>query len=408
MSILLRNFRRWWQPPRSILDQPEHRQVTFLELFYDLVYVVIIAELTHSLAAHVDLEHLFQFLFLFVVVWWAWLNGTFYYEWHGNNDIRTRVFTFAQMFCVMAMAVFAHDATGSTSDGFAISLGAFQLVLTYMWWRTGVHDPGHRPASIPYTVANLVITTMFFASIFVESPSNLYLWSIATLITMILPLMVLVVGRNDREFQKHLAVAARPSHSLVERFGLFTIIVMGEVIVGVVRGIAEHEQLTWEVGIVAMGGMLSAFAIWWLFFDTVSHRLPRENQLWTTLWMYTHLPVNAGIAMIGAANLNVVEYAGEALPLQVRWLLVISISSVLIGIAILIRTVQPHKDFESAYRNTQRSMMGISALIFLLGFTGFETVPLLTCVVALLLIPIVAGLISWTQIAETLSEDATP
>jgi low temperature requirement protein LtrA len=311
------------------------------------------------------------------------------------------------MFCVMAMAVFAHDATGSTSDGFAISLGAFQLVLTYMWWRTGIHDPGHRPASIPYTVANVIVTTLFFVSVFVESPVNLYLWAIATLITMLLPLMVFVVGRNNLEFQKHLEVATHPSHSLVERFGLFTIIVIGEVVVSVVRGVAEYDQLTWDVGVVVVLGMLTAFAMWWLFFDTVSHRLPRENQVWTTLWMYTHLPVNAGIAMIGAANLNVVEHAGEALPQQVRWLLVMSITVVILGIALLIRAVQPHEDFEGAYRNAQRCMIGIAPFLLLFGFTDLWTAPFLVCIVTLLLIPIVAGLISWTQIAETLSEDAT-
>jgi len=80
MGIVVRNFRQWWQSPRNIADRPEHRQVTFLELFYDLVYVVLIAELTHALAAHVDMEHIGQFAFMFVIVWWAWLNGTVYHE----------------------------------------------------------------------------------------------------------------------------------------------------------------------------------------------------------------------------------------------------------------------------------------------------------------------------------------
>jgi low temperature requirement protein LtrA len=53
MSLFVRRFREWWQPPRKASDRIEHRQVTFLELFYDLVYVVIIAELSHALSAHV-------------------------------------------------------------------------------------------------------------------------------------------------------------------------------------------------------------------------------------------------------------------------------------------------------------------------------------------------------------------
>ena len=173
MSLIQRNFRRWWQEPRNILDRLDHRQVTFLELFYDLVYVVLIAELTHALATHVNWQSLLGFAFLFVIVWWAWLNGTVYHDIHGNNDIRTRVFTFLQMVTVAAMAVFAHDAFGETSAGFAISYAAFQLILGYLWWRTGVYDENHRPVTIPYIIAFIITTLLFFLSAFVPDPHPL-------------------------------------------------------------------------------------------------------------------------------------------------------------------------------------------------------------------------------------------
>ena len=96
-------FRRWWQPPRPASDRPEERRVTFLELFYDLVYVVIIAELSHTLAGNMSLAGIGTFVFLFIIVWWAWFNGAMYHDLHGNNDIRTRVFTFLQMLTVAAM-----------------------------------------------------------------------------------------------------------------------------------------------------------------------------------------------------------------------------------------------------------------------------------------------------------------
>lgn len=91
-------------------DREEERSVTFLELFYDLVYVAIIAELAHTLATDVTLAAVAGFAFLFVIVWWAWFNGITYHDLHGNNDIRARVFTFLQMLTVAAMAVFAHNA----------------------------------------------------------------------------------------------------------------------------------------------------------------------------------------------------------------------------------------------------------------------------------------------------------
>ena len=65
MDLLKQYFRTWWQPPRPISDQPEHRSVSFLELFYDLVYVVLIAQLAHGLAEHPDIIHVIHYFFLF-------------------------------------------------------------------------------------------------------------------------------------------------------------------------------------------------------------------------------------------------------------------------------------------------------------------------------------------------------
>jgi low temperature requirement protein LtrA len=95
MTSFIRRFRDWWQVPRRAGERQKHSQVTFLELFYNLVFVVLIAQLAHALAPHVGWVGLGNFTFLFIIVWWAWLNGTTYHNLHGNNDIRTRVFTFA-------------------------------------------------------------------------------------------------------------------------------------------------------------------------------------------------------------------------------------------------------------------------------------------------------------------------
>jgi len=399
MSIFIHNFRRWWQPPRNLHDRPEHRQVTFLELFYDLVYVVLIAELTHALASHVDLEHLRNFAFLFIIVWWAWLNGTIYHELHGNNDIRTRVFTFLQMFTVAGMAVFAHDALGETSVGFALSFTAFQLILTYMWWRTGVHDPNHRPLSRPYVIAFLINTLLFFASVFVDTPDRFYLWGIATLISIILPvIMNLMVGRDDPNIQAQIELSTASTPSLVERFGLFNIIVLGEVLVAVVQGVAGHHDLTLEIGVIGALGMLIAIGLWWVYFDFVSHRLVRKSVILAGLWMYMHLLVTAGIATIGAAVLNVIKHANTQLPTDVRWLLVVSIAIVLIGISIIMYTLQPRTPFESADRKGQIVMMLSSIAIILLGFTTLETIPLLGLVIVFMLAPVLFGLTMWINI----------
>src|SRR5262245_31311995 len=195
-------FRRWWQPPRTTSERPEERRVTFLELFYDLVYVVIIAELAHTLAEHTDLTGLGIFVYLFIIVWWAWCNGALYHDLHGNNDIRTRVFTFLQMFTVATMAVFVHDALGAGSVGFALAYGTFHLILTWLWWRTGVHDPNHRPLSQPFATIFLITSLLFIASVFVPAPWRFMLWGLALLVDLALPL--LMVMRTDAAIQAEL------------------------------------------------------------------------------------------------------------------------------------------------------------------------------------------------------------
>ena len=399
MNSLRQNFRLWWQPPKNIRDREEERTVTFLELFYDLVYVVVIAELAHALAEHADLIGVGTFIFLFVIVWLAWFNGTLYHDLHGNNDIRTRIFTFLQMFTVAAMAVFAHNAFGEGSTGFALSFAAYQLVLTYLWWRTGVHDFNHRPLSQPYSANMFISMLLFVASVFVPLPWRFYLWGLALLLSLVIPMVIfLVQGRNNPDVQEQIEISSAMSPSAVERFGLFTIIVLGEVIVGVVQGVAGHHHLTWLVGGTAALGMLIAIGLWWVYFDFISHHLPLLGQSKTLGWIYLHLPVTIGIAMTGAAVLNVVEHAGEPLPSEVRWLLVGAITVTLVSIALLMRTIQIPQEHHQIYRRGGIVTLVSGFIILLVGFSNLSTIPLLAVLILLLLTPVLYGIVVWIKL----------
>ena len=398
MTSLRRSFRRWWQPPRKVSERPEDRSVTFLELFYDLVYVVLIAQLAHSLSGHVNLAGIGGFAFLFVTVWWAWLNGAIYHDLHGNDDLRTRVFTFLQMFTVAAMAVFAHDALGESSVGFALSFAAYQLILTYLWWRTGVHDPDHRPLSRPYVLAFLFSTLLFVLSVFVPAPWRFGLWGLGLLTSLALPVVTLNMGRNNPQMQAQIDISFSVSPSAVERFGLFTIIVLGEVIVGVVSGVAGHHHLNWLVGITAALGMLIAIGMWWIYFDFISHHPPAAGRATIARWLYLHLPMTIGIAATGAAVLNVVENAGEPLGAEVRWLLVGAIALALVCIAILMRTIQIAPEYYRAYRTGGIVTFVSGLVILLLGFSGLNAIPLLMVLIILMLAPVFYGLKVWITI----------
>lgn len=97
--------------------------VSFLELFYDLVYVVLIAQIAHTLAEHVGWAGVRDFAIVFVLIWLAWLNGTLYHVLNGREDGSSRSFIFAQMTVLVVMAAYIGHAADDVADGrgFAIS-----------------------------------------------------------------------------------------------------------------------------------------------------------------------------------------------------------------------------------------------------------------------------------------------
>ena len=391
-------FRRWWQPARKAGDPHDDRTVSFLELFYDLVYVVLVAELAHALAAHLDVKHIWQFVFLFAIVWWSWLNGTSYHEFHGNNDIRTRVFTFAQMFAVAGMAVFAHNAMGEGSVGFALFYGLFQLVVSILWWRLAVHDPEHHIRGRQFVIIFTISTVLFFVSAFVPTPFRFYIWIFAVLLTLLQPLLQFVIrGSTGRET---VIENITFTHAYVERFGLFTILVLAEVIVGVVQGLTHHEHLTSNAFITGGLGLCIAFALWWLFFDFISHRPPLKSNVAGTTWMYMHLFVTMSIVAVGATVLNVVEHAGEPLDDIVRWTLVGSVAIFLLALVPLMRVITVSDVAKRAYNQGSMIMLAVAVIVALLGFTNLATLPLLIIIVVLMMIPIMYALIFWIKVLD--------
>lgn len=388
-------FRSWWRPARKASEPHDDRTVSFLELFYDLVYVVLVAQLAHALAAHLDVKHLREFVFLFSIVWWSWLNGSWYHEFHGNNDIRTRVFTFLQMFMVAGMAVFAHNALGEGSVGFALFFGLYQLILCYLWWRLAAHDPQHHRENRPYVIAFTVSTLLFFASIFIPLPLRIYVWILAVLISLFQPLLPALF--EPKLSHRETSSVLHFSPAFIERFGLFNILVLAEIIVAVVTGLVEHEQVTVSVFVTGGLGLYIAFAMWWLYFGFVSHRRPLGTQLASMVWLYLHLVVSMSIVATGAAVRNIVEHAGEGLEPSVRWTLVGAMAIYLLSLFVLMRVINVPEGAESGYRRGSFMVLLAALVIALLGFTGLAAAPLLGIIIVLMMIPVVYAVVFWVK-----------
>ncbi|HNC94986.1 MAG TPA: low temperature requirement protein A, partial [Myxococcota bacterium] len=371
---------------------------SFLELFYDLVYVVLIAEISHGLAGHLDPGGLAQFAFLFVLVWLAWVNGSLYHDFHGHDDIRTRVYTFLQMGTVASMAVFAHSAFGPGGVGFALSFAAYQLLLTSLWWQSGVHDVHHRPLSTPYSAAFLLSATMFGVSAFVDASLRNLLWGLGLLLSIAAPIGISLLRPKEEEVKAQLARSMEVSASAVERFALLTLIVLGEVIVGVVRGVAANDHPDMQLLVAAALGLGVAFSLWWLYFDFVSTRHPHPGPVWTMGWMYLHLVVTMGIVVVGAGTLNVIEHAGEPLSPGVRLFLTGALVAVLVGTAGLMRTLKVSAAHAVLYRKATWITLGAAGVVAVLGAVPLSSIPLLAGLLLVLLLPVLYGVQVWIDV----------
>ena len=246
--------------------------MTFLELFFDLVFVVVISQLAHRLAEHPSWPGVGWFVFLFYAVWHSWSNGTLYHDMHGTNDVSARVFTFAQMLAVAVMAAFIADVPGEGSAGFALGYAANSLVLVILWFRTGLHDPSHRAASVPYSLAYLVAAVLFGVSATVEEPERYWLWAIGLAVHVLGIVVAFRRWRPPATQGGDAVIATTPS--FIERMGLFVIIVLGEVIVGAVDGMAEVAPLESGEIVIGLLGVLVAIGLWWIYFDLISSRAP--------------------------------------------------------------------------------------------------------------------------------------
>jgi low temperature requirement protein LtrA len=391
------SFRRLWRPPGRFEDRDPDRSVTFLELFFDLVFVAVIAQLAHRLAEHPDWSGVGWFVFLFYAVWSSWINGTYYHDLHTTNDLSIRLFTFAQMLAVALMAVHAGEVPGDGTIGFAIGYTANTFLLVVLWFRTGVHDPSHRPASVPYSIAYLISAILFGLSIGVEAPLTYWMWALA-LLSEGIGYYTALNRWTPPESQPGDAVIAA-SASLIERMGLFVIIVLGEVVVGSVNGMAELIPLDPDEMVIGLSGMLVAIGLWWLYFDLVSHRRPVSR--FTQAWLFLHFPLVVAIAAGGAGVLTTIEHISSPLPDSVRWLLVGSLSLAVLAIVALTLVLDIRTqggEARTVYEVADRAALASVLLIVGVGLTGWGAKGSLVTMVALLLLPVFSGMRVWARL----------
>ena len=384
-------FHRVWQPPRAHGDVIEDRSVSFLELFYDLVYVVVVASAATTLAHHLSWSAIIEFVVVFGLIWLAWLNGTFYYDAHGREDIRTRFFIFAQMSLLALLAVYVGEAV-SGGPGFALTYAGFMALLMWLWYtvyRVDRREQGEDAIEGPrrYLILVGITVAVMVGSAFFAGEIRLVVWGVLIVVWIVSNFVMLRSAPSTTE---------QPIFfdSTVERFGLFTILVLGEVVVGVVEGLTEahRDGLTM---LTAFFALIIGFGMWWNYFDWAGRRLPQVGAK-GVLWMMTHLPLTMAIAAAGASMISIIEHSADAQsPLISTWLLTSSVAVGLVSLAIIGPTLQDYDRFKMIYRPTSFVMILAAGLSVLIGLWRPAPLVLVITLAALLLLVWVFAVGRW-------------
>ncbi len=355
------------RPPRlrTLEVEAGERRVTWTELFYDLVFVVAVAGLGHRLLEDSSWTGFWSFAGLFVPLWWAWAGFTFYADRYDTDDLGQRLLAVAQMVTVALMAASISGGAAEPLIAYALSFVAARTVLIVMYLRARRHVPETRDLVSGYTKGMSLAAGLWLVSVFVPEPYRYVLWAIGLAVDFATPFWLRRV-----QAKVPLDVAHLP-----ERFGLFTILVLGESIAAVVAGLDE-EVWTSGATVVAVFAVLITSGLWWVYFDnldgTVVRRRSDQQKAWKpTAWIYGHLPLVIALITTAIGLEHAIAATGDhALRSADRWLLVGGLATVFSALALIqLATDSGRPGSADAIRQTwiTRLRMVGAVLVLLLG-----------------------------------------
>jgi low temperature requirement protein LtrA len=376
--------RSLWQPPRPHGDQPRERVVGPLELFYDLAVVVLVAQDARHLALHLTWHGLGDFAVIFTLVWIAWINGSLHHELHGRDDARSRSTFLLQILVLAAMGASIPGADGQRGAAFAIAAGVLFAVLTVLWLLAARGDrPEYRRSSRLFVTGTATCAILLAATAFLPAGARIPAWGLIDAAYLAGFAAVLLTASPA------VAAVLIITDALVERFGLLIIIVLGEILTGVVAGLASQpiNGLTLSVGLIAV---VVGFGAWWTYFDFAGHRPPRPKTTASLQWMLSHLPLTAAVAAMGAAMVSLVDHAHDIrTPAAAGWVLCAGAAVVLCATMLVSASLQAWDSDPGLYRPLARTCAGAAVACLLLG--AVRPTPLVLGLVLVLLLSIPWG-----------------
>lgn len=299
------------------VGDPHEQRATTLELFYDLVFVFAITQVSHLLLRHLDWTGLGQSALVLLVVWWSWNYTTWVTNELDPESGVVRLLMIALMLASLLMAVAIPEAFGDRALLFAGAYVAIQvgrhLFLTFAASGRGTNERMRASRILIWFCAAGVF---WIAGALAEGSTRTLLWLIALAIDYGAPLVTYFVPGLRRIRPEAWEVSV--SH-FAERFQLFVIIALGETIV-LTGATTSGLELTTERTVAFAIAFLTTAAMWWLYFDYVAQIAERRlelssnrTQLARDGYTYLHVVLVAGVIVSAVGDELTIAHPGEAL-----------------------------------------------------------------------------------------------
>jgi low temperature requirement protein LtrA len=276
----------------------DHRAATPLELLFDLTVVVAVSFAAVALHHNLSEGHLIlgplSFLVTFFGLWWAWMNFTWFATAFDTDDWLYRIATIVQMGGALTFAAGIPAAMNLADPSYTLCIIGYvimRLPMAFQWFRAAHDDRSRRTTALFYGWGVLIVQTYWLLLLLIPTE-----WVLPTFaLGAILELLVPVVAERS-------GVTARHPHHITERYGLFTLIVLGESILASTNAVVEAgtsaEHLAGLILLAATSLVIIA-AFWWLYFALPQHELLTDDR--TALrWGYGHFLIFAAAAALSA------------------------------------------------------------------------------------------------------------
>src|SRR3954451_3957996 len=292
----------------------DHVRVTYVELFFDLIFVFAVTQLSHLLLEHLSLLGAFETLLLLLAVWWAWIDTSWVTNWLDPERTPVRALVFALMFAGLLLSASIPHAFDTEALLFAISYATIQIGRSvFVMLATRKLDAPHFRNFQRISAWHVVIGALWIYGASLEGTARLAVWGGTVLFECAGPSVGFLVPGLGRSATLDWKVDG--AH-MAERCALFVIIALGESIL-VTGATAAKLPATAQTLAAFLAAFLGSVAMWWIYFNIGAERGSRTfagsddpGRVARNVYTYFHIPIIAGIVVCAVADEITIAHPG--------------------------------------------------------------------------------------------------